>query len=356
MPSNVKAKTMKAANLYAPGDIRVEEVPMPTPKAGEVLIKVKACGVCGSDIPRVMKTGTYRYPTIPGHEFSGEIVELGEMVEGFNVGDRVAVIPLMPCGSCEFCQVGEYQLCDQYNYLGSRTNGAYAEYVVAPAANLLRLADNVTFEDGAMTDPASVALHAVRKLGLLPGDRVAVFGLGPIGLLALQWSKIMGAGHVFAIDIFEEKLQLARELGADDCINGRLDDPVMVIKDVTKGKGVERAIEFAGNKITQEQCIESTGKLGCCAFGGISHTDLPLSEHAVDGILRKELTIRGSWNSSFSPSFNDWERSLYFMSTGKLRCKPIISHRLPLSKIPEAFKMMYEREEYFSKVMFLPEI
>ena len=356
MPNDINVKTMKAANLYAPGDIRIEEVPIPTPLEGEVLIKVKACGVCGSDIPRLMETGTYRYPTIPGHEFSGEVFALGEAVKEFNIGDRVTVIPLIPCGSCEFCKVGEFQLCDHYNYLGSRTNGAYAEYVVAPAANLLKLADNVPFEAGAMTDPASVALHAVRKLGILPGDKVAVFGLGPIGLLALEWCTIMGAGHIVAIDIFEEKLQLARELGADDCVNGKVDDPVEVIKDITKGKGVERAVEFAGNKITQEQCIKSTGKLGCCVFGGISHTDLPLSEKAVDGILRKELIIKGSWNSSFSPSFNDWERSLYFMANGKLRCQPLISHRLPLNKLPEAFKVMYERKEYFSKVMFLPEM
>jgi len=349
-------KTMKAANLYAPGDIRMEEVPVPEPGEGQVLLKVKACGVCGSDISRVMETGTYRFPTIPGHEFAGEVVDLGPGVDGIPLGLRAAVIPLMPCQVCDFCRIGEYQLCDNYNYLGSRTNGAFAEYVVAPAANLIPLPEGVSFEMGAMTDPASVALHAVKKLGIQAGDWVAVFGVGPIGAFALQWAKLLGAGETIAIDIFPEKLAVAARLGADHCINGREEDPVERIMALTGGRGVERAVEFAGHKVTQEQSILATAKMGSIVWGGISHSDLPLREKAVDGILRKELTLIGSWNSSFAPFISDWEKTLLFMGQGRLRGEELITHRLSLDEIKDAFKMMQERTEYFNKVMFFPEL
>ena len=345
---------MKAANLYAPGDIRVEQVPIPAPKEGEALVKVKAVGVCGSDISRVMETGTYRFPTIPGHEFSGEVVGLGPGAGGFSQGDRVTVIPMMPCKTCDYCRIGEYQLCESYNYLGSRTDGAYAEYVVAPVENLLRLPEDVSFELGAMTDPASVALHAVRKARIQPGDRVAVFGVGPIGMFAVQWAKILGAGQVYAIDIFSEKLEVVRELGADVCINSRELDPVETIKERTGGRGVERTIEFAGHPVTQQQSILAAAKLGTSVWGGISHRGLELSKKAVDDVLRKELVITGSWNSSFAPLKSDWGKSLEFMGLGKIRAGNIISHKLPLDRIKETFEMMLAREEYFNKVMFFP--
>lgn len=350
------SRTMKAANLYAPGDIRVEQVPVPEPREGEVLIKVKAVGVCGSDISRVMETGTYRFPTIPGHELSGEVIGLGIDIGGFSQGDRVTVIPMMPCKKCDYCRIGEYQLCENYSYLGSRTDGAYAEYVAAPVENLLRLPDNVSFELGAMTDPISVALHAVRRAHIQPGDRVAVFGTGPIGMFAVQWAKIMGAGEVFAVDIFPEKLEAVRELGADVCINGLEEDPVEITKELTGGRGAERTIEFAGHPLTQQQCILATAKLGTSVWGGISHKGLELSEKAVDDILRKELIIAGSWNSSFTPLKSDWGRSLKFMGLGKIKAGNIITHRLPLDSIKEIFEMMLARKEYFNKVMFFPEM
>ncbi|MHC4506332.1 MAG: galactitol-1-phosphate 5-dehydrogenase, partial [Planctomycetota bacterium] len=257
-------KTMKAARLYAPGDIRVEEVPVPVPGEGWVLVKVTACGVCGSDIPRVMKTGTYRFPTIPGHEFAGEVAALGPGVEGtkgLEEGLRVTVIPMMPCRKCDYCSIGAYQLCESYDYVGSRRDGAFAEYVQVPARNLLALPEGVDFELGAMTDPVAIARHAVKKLAMKPGDRVAVFGVGPIGVFAIQWAKIMGASEVFAVDVFPEKLRLARDLGADCTVNAREEDPVAKILELTGGKGVERTIEFAGLPVTQEQCILAASKL-----------------------------------------------------------------------------------------------
>lgn len=227
---------MWAWNLYAPADLRYEEVPVPEIGPGEVLVKVRAVGVCGSDISRLMKTGTYHYPTICGHEFAGEVVAAAPDVANCRVGDRVTVIPLLPCGTCDYCRLGHYQLCEHYNYLGSRTDGAYAEYVKVWAGNVLPLPKGVPFEAAAMTDPAAVALHAIRRLPLQPGQSVVVLGIGPIGLLALEWAKLLGAGKVVAVDIFPEKLAVAKDLGADYAINGREEDPVKKSRNSLAGR------------------------------------------------------------------------------------------------------------------------
>ena len=354
--TNEIPKTMRAANLHAPADIRVERVPVPEPGAGEVLLAVKACGVCGSDISRVMETGTYRFPTIPGHEFTGEVVALGPGVDGVEVGLRAAVVPLVPCKRCDYCSIGEYHLCEDYDYVGSRRDGAYAEYVAVPADNLLPLPESVDWELGAMTDPAAVALHAVRKLDLQAGDRVAVFGAGPIGVFALQWARILGASQTFAIDVFPEKLRVAAGLGADRVINGRDVDAVDAILEATDGRGVERTVEFAGLPVTQEQCILATAKRGASVWGGISHRGLTLGEEAVDAILRREMRIMGSWNSASAPPVSDWRAAVLFMGRGQLRAGDLISHRLELEAIRETFEMMVERRKYFNKIMFFPEL
>lgn len=349
----MSSKSMKAWKLYAPADLRYEDVPVPKIGPGEVLVKVQAVGVCGSDISRLMETGTYHFPTICGHEFAGEVVEVAPDVSNCKVGDRVTVIPLLPCGTCDFCRLGQYQLCDHYNYLGSRTDGAYAEYVKVWASNVLHLPPGVPFEAGAMTDPAAVALHAVRRLPLQPGQSVAVLGLGPIGLLAVQWAKLLGAGKVVAIDIFPEKLDVALQLGADYVINSREEDPVKKVRELLGG--VNHAVEFAGHKVTQDQALRLLAKRGHAVFGGISHTDLPLSAEAVDRLLRYELSLHGSWNSSFATlDENDWRVALEFMGTGQLKTAPIITHRLPLKELKDAIQMMYERRTYFGKVMFFP--
>jgi L-iditol 2-dehydrogenase len=350
------SRRMRAANLYAPGDLRVEQVPIPEPGRNEVLLKVKACGVCGSDISRIMDIGTYRYPTIPGHEFSGEVVAWGLGVEKAKMPEKLTVVPLIPCQSCSYCKIGDHHLCEQYSYLGSRRDGAFAEFVIVPAMNVVPLPENVDFDLGAMTDPAAVALHAVRHLNIRPGDRVAAFGVGAIGAFALQWAKIVGAGETIGVDVVPERLGVASLLGADFCINGDVEDPVEVIRDHTQGRGIERTLELAGNPVTQEQSVLVTAKRGSCVWAGISHRSLTISEKAVDDILRKEMTVKGSWNSSYTPLVNDWETALSFMGKGRLRSDNIISHRLPLEKVPQSLKMMQDRKVYFNKVMFFPEM
>ena len=193
---------MKAAVLHAPGDIRVENVPVPTELLeNETLIKVKASGICGSDLDRVLKTGTYNFPTIPGHEFCGIVEKTGDKVKGFKKGDRVAVAPIIPCFSCESCQQGHYGQCVSYNYLGSRTDGGFAQYVKAPEMNLIKLPEEVSYKEGAAIEPAAVTLHGMRSVGVETGDTVAVLGCGTLGLFALQFAKIMGATRTIAVDI-----------------------------------------------------------------------------------------------------------------------------------------------------------
>ena len=346
---------MKAARLHAPGDLRYEEVDVPSLNEGEVLVRVKAVGICGSDPARVMLKGTYSYPTIIGHEFSGEVVELGSGVESASIGDRVTIIPLIPCGTCDYCAIGEYTLCDAYSYYGSRVDGAMAEFVAVKERNLLKLPEEVDFESGACTDPVAVALHAMRKAGVGVGDTVVVLGIGPIGGFAVQWAKILGASQVIAIDIVEKKLSIAQEIGADLVWNASQGDPVEFVLDKTAGEGVDRVIEIAGSKITQEQSIRMVKKQGRVVFCGISYDDLLLPQKTLDQLLRKEVSVIGSWNSSFAPlPIHEWQTSLHFLSTGQIQCHPLISHRLPLSEAPETFRRIWKRDGYFNKVLFIP--
>ena len=347
--------TMKAARLYAPGDLRVEEVEMPVVKEDQVLVRVRAVGICGSDPARVMLKGTYSYPTTVGHEFAGEVVEPGRAVASVRAGDQVTVIPLIPCGACDYCAIGEYNLCDDYSYYGSREDGAMAEFITVREQNLLKLPAGVDFESGACSDPISVALHAVRKAEVRVGDSVAVLGIGPIGQFVVQWARLMGARQVLASDIFDQKLSIAQELGADLAVNAARSDPVEFILEHTGGLGVDRVIEMAGSKHTQEQSIRIVKKQGRVVFCGISYDDLLLPRKTLDQLMRKEAVVVGAWNSSFAPlPLHEWQTSLHFLSTGQIRCQPIISHRLSLSAAPETFRRIWRREEYFNKVLFMP--
>jgi len=349
---------MRAVTLFAPANLSCVETEVPEIKdSNEVLVKVKACGVCGSDIPRVMVKGAHKMPIIIGHEFSGEVVEIGKSISSFKVSDKVTAMPLIPCGKCEFCQIGKYNLCDDYLYYGSRIPGAMAEYIVVKESNLLKLPENVDYESGAMTDPVSVALHAIGKANINAGQSAVVFGLGAIGLIAIQWLKILGCSEVIAVDIFQEKLDLAKKIGVDLAINAKNNNVIEAIMDYTHNKGADIVIELAGNKITQLQAIQSASKMGKVIYCGISYDDLLLPSKEVNKILRGELFIIGSWNSSIVPlPVNEWKSSLDFMDKGKIKVKPIISHRAKLEDCKEFFEMMYYKKEIFNKVLFIPDL
>lgn len=345
---------MKAVKLYNAGDLRVEDVEVPELEPGQVLVRVKAVGVCGSDIPRVNFYGAWKPQLTIGHEFAGEIVDLNE-AGSWNVGDRVVVPPLIPCNQCQWCETGHYSLCENYSYLGSRSDGAMAEFVSVPIQNLLALPAEVSYESGALVDPAANAIHAIWRGPLKQGDTAVIYGCGPIGLFAVQFAKILGANKVIAVDVKQEKLDLAKQLGADEVINSLEVDPVAKINELTNNAGAEFVLETAGLSMVQNQAVCSAGKLGKVVILGISHDKLELSKTAADNILRRELEIKGSWNS-FSNPFpgREWTYSVEMMAQQKLITEPIISHRLSLDEAPETFKKFLKKDFLFSKVMFLP--
>jgi L-iditol 2-dehydrogenase len=346
---------MKAAVLYAPGDLRYEEVEKPEVKnSDDVLIKVHEVGICGSDISRVLHTGTYTFPTIPGHEFSGTVESVGEGVKEIKLGDKVVVAPMLPCMVCEACVKGHYGQCESYDFIGSRRDGAFAEYVVAPEKNILKLPYNVSTEEGALVEPAAVTLHGMINVKINPGDTVVVLGCGPIGQLAIQFSKIMGATKVIAVDILDKKLEEAIAIGADICINSLLGDPVEAIKEITTGKGANVTIETAGSNITQEQAFRTTRDLGRILFLGTAHKDIVLPPKTFERIVRGEVQVFGSWNSYSAPFPGvEWRATLDYISAGKLKVSQLITHKFNLSEAPKVFEKLGERAIEFNKIIFV---
>ncbi len=345
---------MKAVRMYKPGDLRVEDVAVPSPGEKEVLLKVMACGVCGSDIPRVNKYGAHIAPLTVGHEFSAEVVELGKSTGDWKVGDRVTVPPLIPCYQCEWCDKGIYSLCENYDYFGSRRDGAMAEYVVSPIANLMKLPENVGYLDAATTDPCANALHGIKQSGLKEGESLVVFGAGPIGLYAIQCAKAFGASPVIAVDISDEKMEVAKKCGADYIINSKNEDAAKKIHEITGG-GADVVIDFTGAPPAQLASIDSAGKMGRVVLLGISHQGLNLSEKHVDKMMRGQLSLIGSWNSFTKPfPGDDWFIALDLFAKKKISSEHMISHKLPLDKAPEMFRQIDKGGIFFNKILFLP--
>ncbi|TSB48521.1 galactitol-1-phosphate 5-dehydrogenase [Alkalicoccobacillus porphyridii] len=343
---------MKAVKLYEPGNLQVETAEVPKISDNEVLIRVKAVGICGSDIPRALEKGAYYQGLTLGHEFAGEIVECGAKVAGWETGNRVTVAPLLPCYECEYCQKEVYALCETYSYYGSRTDGAMAHYIKVDPKNLLLLPDEVSYEAGAMVDPAANAVHGIWRGKLKSGDVAVVFGLGAIGLFSVQFAKEMGASKVVAIDIFDEKLEIAKQIGADIVINSMNEDPIQVLADYN----VDFVIDTSGSPIAQSTAVALAGKLSRVVFLGISNRELTLSKEAVDRLLRHEMEINGSWNSFSSPfPGKEWTYAIEKMAEGSIQTELLISHRFPLEETPAVFEKIKNKEIVFNKILILPE-
>jgi L-iditol 2-dehydrogenase len=342
---------MKAVKLYEPGDIRVEEADVPIIDKDEVLIAVKAVGICGSDIPRALTKGAYKKGLTLGHEFSGEIVSVRVEEDKWKIGDRVTIAPLIPCMECDYCKQGKYGLCESYDYYGSRSNGAMANYIKVNKKNLLKLTDNIPYDAAAMIDPAANAVHGLWRGHIKQGDNVVVFGLGAIGLFAVQIAKELGANKVIAVDIFEEKLDIAKKLGADRVINSIENDPVKLLSDVN----VNVVLDTSGSPIAQNQGVEICGKMGHVVFLGISNKELLLSAKSVNQLLRNEINIHGSWNS-FSNPFpgKEWTYTIELMDKGKIKTDEIVSHRFSIEETPEVFRKIKDSEIVFNKILLYP--
>ena len=338
---------MRAVVMYAPGDLRVEDVREPVAGDGDVLVKVAACGVCGSDIPRMLTKGAHRMPIICGHEFSGHIVTLGGDVEGFAKGELVSVAPMIPCRVCDQCLTGNFSRCRDYDYFGSRRDGAYAEYVAVPQQNLLKTPPGIDPRAAAMTDPASIALHAIWKHPLTVGQTGGVVGCGPIGLFAIQWMRLMGASRVVAVDVSEQKLEQAREAGATHAFLSHGPRPDVPPCDLI--------IEAAGHPATANLAVRLAGPGGHVVFIGIPTQDVGLEIATFNHILRQEVSLHGAWNS-FGPPFPgpQWTTTLEKLGSGALRWEFMITHQPGLEELPGIMGKFAVRNEFISKVMVRP--
>lgn len=344
---------MKALVLHSVGDLRVEEVPVPPVPDDGLLIRVAWCGVCGSDLPRIFETGAHRMPLVPGHEFAGTVADTGKATAGWRVGQPVVVFPLLWCGRCHACYRGRYAQCADYDYLGSRRDGAFAEYVVCPERNVRPVPAGVPLAHAAMTEPASVALHALRCSGQqLVGRSIVVFGAGPIGLLVAQWARLMGAAPVILFDVQEDRLKTARRLGFAHALHSAAHEPLAVIRALTGGPGADVCVEAAGVPITVKASVECVRAGGTVVLLGNPSADVNLPKATVSTILRKEATIVGVWNSTFLPDGDDdWQVALKAMATGTLEMERLISHRVSLEDGPQMLADMFARKVPFAKVL-----
>lgn len=337
---------MKAQVLYGVNQLKYEEnYKEPKIKKGEVLVKVKACGICGSDLDRVLKNGTYHFPTIIGHEFSGEVVKTADKENEKWLGKRVSIFPLIPCKKCVSCLKGDYQLCENYNYLGSRCDGGFAEYVSVPVWNLLEIPDGITFEVAAMLEPSSVALHALKKAGNLFGKKVLITGSGTIASILAQLSVAGGASKTVIAARNKEKLLYIKERADVDVCP--LDSLNEVFDVVVEGTGVSSVIEIA---------INSTVRQGIVVLLGNPSDDINLKKKNFWQILRKELSLVGTWNSSFGIiGKNDWLDVFCLLKKRKINLDPLITHRLNLEKLLDGIILMRNKKELSNKVMVIYE-
>lgn len=345
---------MRAYVLEAVNELRYKEVETPKCKSGYALVEVKAAGICGSDIPRIFETGTYHFPTIPGHEFSGVVREVEDEEYKDFIGERVGVFPLIPCKECAPCKEGSYELCRNYNYLGSRCDGGFADYVLVPIWNLLPLPEGISFEEAAMLEPVCVARHAIGRLPKVEGKTVCIFGPGTIGMLMAQWLQILGAADVMLAGTKQEQADLAEKLGIHKFCNVKKQNVEEFILENTKGQGVDIAIEGVGSNETLTRCLQVVKPGGDLLMVGNPHGDAQIEKSAFWQILRKQLKIYGTWNSSYHGGLDsDWTEALKAIESGKLKPELQITHRLAFDELHKGLKIMKERKEFYNKVMVI---
>ncbi len=345
---------MKAYVLYGPNDIRYEEAAVPAPTAGEVLVEVKAAGVCGSDIPRIYQTGAHKHPLIPGHEFSGVVAGLGEGVEERWMGKRVGVFPLIPCGKCGPCQNKQYEMCRSYDYVGSRRNGAYAEYVTVSADNLIELPDSVSFEAAAMLEPMAVAVHAMRRVAVKQEDTVVICGVGTIGTLLLMFLLDAGIQNILVVGNKEFQKQNVLRLGLNKACycDSKTQDVFEWILTQTDGKGTDVFFECVGRNETVEQAVDLTAPAGQVCLVGNPHSDMLLDKQIYWKILRNQIRLTGTWNSSFTgEECDDWHYVLERLGGGMVKPEQLISHRFSIDDIEKGFLIMRDKTEDYVKIM-----
>ena len=345
---------MKAWVLHRANDLQLNEVDMPELADNEVLVAVKAVGICGSDIPRIYQTGAHRHPLIPGHEFAGQVVAVGANADDKWLNKRVGVFPLIPCRKCSPCINKQYEMCRNYDYLGSRRDGGFAEYVAVPEDNLIELPDNVTFEEAAMLEPMAVAAHAIRRIEVSEADRVVVCGLGTIGILLLMFLIEKGIKDIFVIGNKDFQKQTVLKMGLSDSsfCDSRTEDVSDWIMSNTDNKGADVFFECVGRNETVVQAVNLTAPAGRIMLIGNPYSDMELDKNTYWKILRNQLTVKGTWNSSFiHEEDDDWHYVLKLLAQGKVSAADLISHRMALDELENGLYIMRDKSEDYIKVM-----
>lgn len=345
---------MKAHVLHAVADISFDEVNKPTLKDDEVLVSVKAAGICGSDIARIFKTGAYSHPLIPGHEFSGQVVEVGAGADESWIGKRVGIFPLIPCHECGPCKEESYELCRNYSYLGSRRDGGFAEYVAVPVDNLIELPDNVTYEEAAMLEPMAVAVHSMRRTAWDSEKPVAVCGMGTIGLMLVMFLLEAGAKNIFVVGNKDFQKNTVQKLGIapENFCDMRTENVDGWLKERTGGQGVYTFFECVGKNETIVQAVNNTAPNGNVMLVGNPYSDMTFDKETYWKILRNQLRLSGTWNSSFTHSeVDDWNYVLKLLKSGRIEPEQFITHLLSFDELLKGLTVMKDKTEDYVKVM-----
>ena len=343
---------MKALVLSQYRHLELQDLPQPTPAADEVLIQVRACGICGSDVHGYDgSTGRRIPPLVMGHEAAGVIAALGSEVKGFGVGDRVTFDSTISCGQCYFCKRGQVNLCDARQVLGVscgdyRRAGAFAEFVTVPARVLYRLPDGLAFEKAAMIEAISVAVHAVHLTPVELNDTAVVVGAGMIGLLTLQAARLAGCRKIIAVDVDEGRLQTALSLGATHSILAKDQDVPALVRQWTDGRGADVAFECVGTSVTVQSAIESTRKGGTVTLVG---NIAPRIELPLQSVVTRQIRLQGSCASG-----GEIPACIELLAAGLIQVEPMLSAFAPLEEGPRWFERLYSHEAGLMKVVLHP--
>ncbi len=343
---------MKSMILTKPKKLEIQDSPIPKFGKNEVLIRVKACGICGSDVHGYDGSSGRRIPPlIMGHEAAGTIEACGSEVTGFGVGDRVTFDSTVYCGQCDYCTKGQVNLCDDRMVLGVscgeyRRHGAFAEFVTVPAHILYPLPVGFPFEHAAMIEAVSVAVHAVGRIGISPGDISMVVGVGMIGLLVVQALKAAGCLQVIAVDIDNDRLELAKKLGATGAINSKDKDVVEEVLARTEGRSVDSSFEVVGATPTVQSAVHAVRKGGSVVLVGNLAPEVGLPLQAV---VTRELSLFGTCASA-----GEYPKCIELMSSGAIRVEPLISATVSLEEGPSWFERLHKRERGLMKIILNP--
>lgn len=333
---------MKAAVVVGFNDIQYMDVPEPVVGPGQVKVAVRYCGICGSDIPRVLNGACHSFPQVLGHEFCGVVTDVSDDVLDIKIGDHVVGVPLVPCMECDDCKKGNFSLCKHYSFVGSRQQGAMADFVVVPESNVIKISPTIRMDFAALFEPSTVALHGIMINHYHPTDtdNVCVLGAGTIALFALQWCKILGAKRVTVIGRSHEGLEVAKKYGVDHTVSTLDESYLDQVKEITEGRGFDYVFDAAGTGETICACLQvAANKANVCLIGTPTKP-LNFSVKMWELINRKEMYLTGSWMSYSNPWPGvEWQKTAECMANGLLKIgDDMIYTHYPLSDVKTAFR------------------